>query len=92
MIHRENRREFPQGFLEDINDRAGYEYKPRPYPGKLTLIKPQRNYSFYNDPRMGWANLTAGGLEIIELPVNPGAMLVEPYVQILAERLRTCIA
>jgi len=40
---------------------------------------------------MGWANLTAGGLEIIELPVNPGAMLVEPYVQILAERLRTCI-
>jgi len=91
MINRENRKEFPQGFLEDINDRAGYEYKPRPYAGKLTLIKPQRNYSFYNDPRMGWANLTAGGLEIIELPVNPGAMLVEPYVQILAERLRTCI-
>jgi len=88
IIHRQK---LVQGFLEGINDRAGFVYKPRPYAGKLTLIKPHRNYTFYNDPQMGWANLATGGLEIIELPVNPGAMLVEPYVQILAERLRACI-
>ena len=91
IIHRQNGKTFAKRFLEDINDRAGFEYKPRPYDGKLTLIKPHRNYTFYNDPHMGWTSLTARGLEIIDLPVNPGAMLVEPYVQILAERLRACI-
>jgi thioesterase domain-containing protein len=91
IMHRQNGERFVQRFLEDINDRAGYEYKPRPYAGKLTLIKPRRNYSFYDDPQMGWANLPGGGLEIIELPVNPGAMLVEPYVRILAGRLRAYI-
>ena len=91
IVHQDNGKKFAEGFLEDINDRSGFEYKPRPYAGRVTLVKPRRNYSFYNDPQMGWANLPAGGLEIIELPVNPGAMLVEPYVRILAERLRACI-
>ena len=90
-VHRQNGQQLVKGFLEDINDHAGFEYRPGPYAGKVTLIKPYRNYSFYNDPQMGWAGLAAGGLESIDLPVNPGAMLVEPYVQILAERLRACI-
>ena len=37
---------------------------------------------------MGWGDLVQGGLDIVELPVNPHAMLVEPYVGTLAEQLR----
>ena len=54
----------------------------------MTLFKPRVNYNFYPDAQMGWGDLVTGELEIVELPVNPHAMLVEPYVQILATRLK----
>ena len=37
---------------------------------------------------MGWGDLVTGELDIIELPVNPHAMLVEPYVQVLSSQLK----
>ena len=43
------------------------------------------------NPSMGWMEFAKGGLKIIELPVYPGGMFVEPYVQTLAEKLRVCI-
>jgi len=30
-------------------------------------------------------------LDVVELPVNPHAMLVEPYVQMLADRLKEAL-
>jgi hypothetical protein len=36
---------------------------------------------------MGWGDLALGGLDIVEFPFNPHAMLVEPYVQKLADAL-----
>ncbi len=73
--------------VQTINDHAGDIYRPKPYKGELTLFKPQKNYSFYSDPNMGWGDLVKD-LDIIELPINPHAMLVEPYVATLAEELR----
>ncbi|HEY2646072.1 MAG TPA: hypothetical protein VGI34_03835, partial [Candidatus Acidoferrales bacterium] len=75
-------------FIEDINDRAFLAYKPSVYPGKMTICKPRRNYSFLRDPFNGWAEIAAGGLEVIDLPSDPGGIFLEPYVQTLAERLR----
>jgi hypothetical protein len=46
------------------------------------------NYSVYPDPQMGWGDLALGGLDIVDLPVNPHAMLVEPYVRQLAAALK----
>ena len=40
---------------------------------------------------MGWGDLVTGRLEIVELPVNPHAMLAEPYVQSLADCLKEAI-
>ncbi len=37
---------------------------------------------------MGWGDLALGGLDIVEMPINPHAMLVEPFVQTLAHELR----
>jgi len=75
-------------FIEDINDRAFLAYKPSVYPGKMTICKPRRNYSILRDPFNGWGNIAAGGLEVIELPSDPGGIFIEPYVQTLAEKLR----
>ena len=30
---------------------------------------------------MGWGDLVNGGLDVVVLPVNPHAMLVEPFVR-----------
>jgi acyl transferase domain-containing protein/glutamate-1-semialdehyde aminotransferase/non-ribosomal peptide synthetase component F/thioesterase domain-containing protein len=73
--------------IQTINDLAAETYLPKPYPGKLTLFKPRINYKFYPDPKMGWGDLALGGLDIVEFPFNPHAMLVEPYVQKLADAL-----
>ena len=74
-------------FVEDINDRAFLAYKPVSYPGKMTICKPRRNYSFLRDPFNGWGGNVTGGIEIIELPSDPGGIFFEPYVQTLADKL-----
>ena len=77
--------------VQEINDHAADIYDPKPYPGVLTLFKPQINYKFYPDPKMGWGDLALGGLDIVEMPINPHAMLVEPYVELLARELKVRI-
>ncbi|HEV2246784.1 MAG TPA: amino acid adenylation domain-containing protein [Terriglobia bacterium] len=75
-------------FIEDINDRAFFAYVPDVYPGKMTICKPRRNYAFLRDPFNGWGEVAAGGLEVIELPSDPGGIFIEPYVRFLAQKLK----
>ena len=74
--------------VQAINDAAADGYLPKPYPGRIALFKPQVNYKFYPDPKMGWGDLALGGLDMVEMPLNPHAMLVEPYVRTLALELK----
>lgn len=74
--------------VQETNDHAADIYIPKPYPGLLTLFKPHINYKFYPDPKMGWGDLALHGLDIVEMPINPHAMLVEPYVELLAGELK----
>jgi thioesterase domain-containing protein len=78
----------PYAPMERINDRAAAAYRPGPYPGVVTIFKPRRNYDSFSDTQQGWGDVALGGLREIELPVNPHAMLVEPYVEKLANQLR----
>jgi hypothetical protein len=41
---------------------------------------------------MGWGDLVRGGLDIVEVAVNPHSMLIEPYVKVLAAQLKERIA
>jgi amino acid adenylation domain-containing protein len=74
-------------FIQSVNDRAGFAYVPRSYSGPVTLFKPKRNYSRFNDPKMGWSEVLKGPLEIVELDMNPHAMLIQPFVQKLAAEI-----
>jgi len=74
--------------VQAVNDYAADHYLPKPYPGRLTLFKPQINYKFYSDRKMGWGDMAVRGLDIVELPMYPHAMLVEPFVSLLAKELR----
>ena len=75
-------------FLEKIHDRAFLSYVPLVYPGKMTLCKRRRKHPFLDGPFNGWGGVAAGGVDVIELPVAPGGILVEPFVRALAEILR----
>jgi len=75
-------------YLERINDRAFLAHVPGTYPGKVTLCKPRRKYSFLRDPFNGWAAIAAGGLEVVDLPSEPSGIFVKPFVEALAVRLR----
>ena len=77
--------------IHDINHGAAMVYQPKPYADRLTLIRPQTNYSFFQDPDMGWRPLALGGIDKVDLPINPHAMLVKPYVAYTSKALRTCL-
>jgi aspartate racemase len=74
--------------LQQINDKATENYCPKPYDGQLVIFKPHVNYNFLSDPQMGWSGLVSGELNVVELPVNPHAMLVSPFVNHLGAVLR----
>ncbi|TWT93637.1 non-ribosomal peptide synthetase [Neorhodopirellula pilleata] len=85
------RKETPLLLLERINDRASEEYIPQHYAGKLTVFKPCKAYLGYEDSSLGWGNGLVRDLEVIELPVFPAGMLIEPFVQELAIHLQRCL-
>jgi hypothetical protein len=76
--------------LERLNEEAHFAYVAAPFSGKVTIFKPQRNYAFARDEKMGWGDFAAD-LDLRELPVDPGGIFVEPYVHSLADGLRACI-
>jgi hypothetical protein len=70
--------------IQSVNDNAGFRYVPGRYSGPATLFKPRRNYSAFNDEKMGWGAVLEGKVEVVELDMNPHAMLVDPFVRLLA--------
>jgi len=74
--------------LEHINEEAHFSYIAAPYDGKTVMFKAAKNYSHLHDPMLGWDGVITGPLEFIELPSNPGGLFMEPYVQVLAEKLK----
>ena len=73
------------------NDQAAFNYVPSHYPGKIAQYRPIREYAVHSSPEMGWEKIAGGGLEMHRLPVYPAGMLVEPFVGLLAEKMKTGI-
>jgi phthiocerol/phenolphthiocerol synthesis type-I polyketide synthase E len=76
------------GKVWQANDRASWNYVPRPYPGVVTDIRPSKQYRVFSKPDLKWDRLAQEGQESMVLPVNPAMMLVEPFVEQLAAALR----
>ncbi|TWU34946.1 non-ribosomal peptide synthetase [Novipirellula artificiosorum] len=78
------RKKPPLQLLEKINDQANDRYVHQPYSGRVTIFKPRKAYSGYDDPTLGWGNGLVQDLDVVELDVYPAGMLMEPYVEELA--------
>lgn len=83
--------------MHNAHMRAMDRYKPRPYPGKITLMRAvHRGAASLNrreDPILGWADYAIGGLEIHDIPAaDHSSILLAPYVKIMAESVKTFLA
>ena len=78
--------------LEDQLWRAGQNYVPEFYAGNITLFRATlQPLGIQPDPTLGWKDFVGGELEIHEVPGHHGSIVVEPYVAVLAEKLRQCL-
>jgi thioesterase domain-containing protein len=77
-----------------VNDQAFRAYVPRPYQGRVAVIRSERGYTgdadkdYSPDPTLGWRRVLSGVVETYEVPGNHNEMIREPYVRLLAEHLR----
>lgn len=78
--------------LEETNDWAAEHYIAKAvYQGRIIQFLPTKEYAYYDRPELGWDKAAAGGVELYKLPVYRRQMLVEPFVPLLAEKLKMCI-
>jgi pyochelin synthetase len=66
---------------------AGKAYVPRPYGGRLTLIRASRMPVTVLDEALGWSEVAAGRFELIWTAGDHLSMMRRPDVAVLAERI-----
>jgi amino acid adenylation domain-containing protein len=77
---------------QDSLRKAAKKYKPRPYPGIVTLFRAsQQPPGVYPDSSLGWNQVTVDNLEIYEVPGYHAAIVSEPRVRFLIEPLQECL-
>ena len=67
--------------------RTMYRYRPKKYPGRITLIVNEQQYR--SNKSMGWSGVASGSLEVYSTPGEHGTRYL--HGKELAERLRECI-
>jgi amino acid adenylation domain-containing protein len=92
--------------VEKTNERAMEQYVPQLYPGRVTVFKAVPPIAVQlsgvstgsgearevlPDSTMGWEELAAGGVQVIDVPGTHGTMLTPPYVETVALRIRACL-
>jgi thioesterase domain-containing protein/acyl carrier protein len=73
--------------------KATYADLTQVYGGRVALLRAIEHPPAINpEPTIGWAKLLSGKLEIHDVPGDHATLIKEPNVQVLAEKLRTCLS
>ena len=72
--------------------RAMKTYNPKPYPGRVTLLRAKSRPLLNTfDPATSWEKLAPGRVEVKDIPSSHEGMFRKPNVYHLAECLKDCI-
>ncbi len=85
-----NRGEDQRTLLSEIweaNDRAALNYVPKPYPGRVAIFLPFKEYAHHLRPGLAIEPLITGAIDKCRFPAYPAGMMVEPFVQKLAAKV-----
>lgn len=78
--------------VEVSNYQALFNYRHRPYPGRLTLLRTRRDSLPTEVPEdLGWGPVAAGGVDVHWLPGDHNTMWESPNVEALGRVLMECI-
>ena len=70
---------------------AGSAYRPKPFRGRVTLLRTRTQPFFCSfDPEYGWGELAADGVEVRRVPGSHEAIFIEPHVRTLAAQVAAC--
>jgi len=72
---------------EELSRSIFAQYRPMPTSLDVFLIRPDNAFEGLEDPQMGWGQIVGGKLTVVSLPVNPGGMLVEPFIGMLGREM-----
>ena len=71
----------------------GDAYDPKPYPGRIHLIRAQtQGAEKEHDMTFGWQNIARDGVEVITLPGDHYTLLEKPNVTRVAETVESWLA
>jgi amino acid adenylation domain-containing protein len=72
---------------------AEQQYVPaqQEYPGKITFFWARDAKTSFEDNRLAWRRIAAGGFEVHVVPGNHTSMREEPNVNLLAQELKCCL-
>jgi amino acid adenylation domain-containing protein len=77
------------------NGQAFFNYKLRPYQGKITLFRPLKKslsaFQYTQSKTQGWDKIASRGVDWHWVPGTHETMLKMPHVMVLAEKLKQCI-
>ena len=74
-----------------IEAEGNYVPTGKVFPGRITLFWAMNSIEDFDDNRLGWRRLAAGGLDVYEIPGNHTTIREEPNVRVLAEKLKLCL-
>jgi hypothetical protein len=86
--------QFPEDELKlwQVHLCAGDEYAPKPYAGRVTLLRTRRQPFLCSfNPQYGWGDLAEGGVDIHLIPGSHENIFVEPDVTALASHVNCCL-
>ncbi len=92
-----------RSLISQANKQAQRQYKPRVYPGQVTLFRaseppcfsfvdmPTHEDWYSRDSEHGWGSLAGGGLDIHDVPGHHHSMFKEPHLREIARTLQVCL-
>jgi|SRR5579863_7667032 len=66
---------------------AGEAFKPKPYPGRIVLIRSEKRPRFSDETALGWDGVAEDGIEVCTVPGDHFSVLEEPDVAGMANAL-----
>ncbi|MBX3731626.1 MAG: amino acid adenylation domain-containing protein [Verrucomicrobiae bacterium] len=76
-------------YINDTYDQAVTAFRPRPYPGRITIFKAEHAWG---PADLGWRDLAGGGLVLESVPGDHFSMIEDPQVEGLCRKLAQALA
>jgi pimeloyl-ACP methyl ester carboxylesterase len=74
--------------VKKVNHQAMRDYVPRPYSGKVLLIRSRGHFWVQDDQMLGWGDGLCRQLEVRTNLARPKGIMLDPYLHMLAQDLK----